>query len=637
MCDSAKADYDTWEVFGSTSLYFVRTTLKVYLWYIWHTLTPALAYVCVYALTLAPEVLEDLATLTVTTATMPVRFAYRKTKGAMASMFAPETFINGNPHTPHIGSYQYPDPTHPLVDSLLAQKEFELQSGGSFFDQVSPAFQASIWVEVPGRSSLLGHAVRIHNHLVTLWHVLNAGPIDQMVLKVRREGKPTFVVPLVEFKWETLFGDVAYATLEGKPIPGLKNARAVALPLKQFATITTDHQNNNSSIGEVSSSTEGWGMVKCTAAVRQGFCGAGYYAGTALYGIHTVGGKSIQLGLGYSAQYVAMKIASLQSSDYEMLMESMARFGADRYRVGHRTLDEVEVYHRGNYYRIENDELDMLYEQYPYDEYNDEDMEVRAQPTRRARQHRRQPAREEPEWDDYELQAGAFEHPALVPVYDEAPPLPPLIDLADPEELPPVELAPEPENSSGAQTILPGPPSVSDSDIVSRIAAQLLAPLAANLETLTQTISSGLQLQQETLQRLSQSMTRLQEGRIRPSQNPPRQQNATSSQPNTQSPTQPATHNGSNRSRRQRNNGRRQSGPSTSTDQQALEPSQTTPPSRTPSDGTVSDALIRRIATVCVTQLNSGLPPSYVESQMDAIVDVPAGVDHAPTAQQTSN
>lgn len=524
-------------------------------------------------------------------------------------------------------------PSHPVLTSLLASHE--LQSGEKFTQLQSPSFQVSIWMKVGTTTSLMGHAVRIHNHLVTLHHVLQTARIDDLYIRVYAPGKAMVEIPANEFKWETLTGDVAVASLEGKALPYTKNARISPLQSKQFATITTDYPNSNSSIGQVDNCQQGWGMVNYSGAARSGFCGAAYYAGNVVYGIHTVGGLNC---LGYSAQYLGLFIARLESSDFDLLMDTLSRSHDRRYRVGHRTLDETEIYHQGRYYRIENDELSELYVQYPYEEYNDENVESEYVPfnsrrNRRRHQQRRDEMEEQPDWREdvsglYELQAAG---PVLGPDYEEAPP----VGAPIPEPIEQPAEPTEPENSNRAQSTLPGPVLEPELPTVSPPQQESLAPLLASLESLTKAILTGHRQHQQQLDTLSQSMTGLREELRLLAQPRLPQQSGTGSSPSTQSPTQSGTPTDATRSRRRRGNGRRRSAPSTSPGAQGSASSRPIQPSATPSDGMVSNATIERIVSSCVQQLRTGLPPSYNESQMAEVANAPAGAERVQTAPRT--
>lgn len=527
--------------------------------------------------------------------------------------------------------YIHRAPTHPVLDSLLNRERVlahELQAGGNYLTLNQPAFQMAIIAYPKGTRTIVGHAIRMHNHLVALHHTMQTAPVEQLCLHVSVPGKPAYDVSIQEYHWTTLVGDVVIASTEGKPLPYTKNAVVRPLLSKQIVACTSGHPVQNSSMGEIDNCSTGWGMVQYTGEARQGFCGAAYYAGNVVYGIHTVGGLT---KLGYNAQYISMLIARLQSSDFDMLIQTIDRSIDRSYRISQAGLDETQVYFGGRYYIIENEELEQLYELHPYEDNDDVE-----RPRRRARAHELQaglvPLQEE---DGCLTVPGLFEEPERTEVPHPEIPDPVLVPEAQPVQ--PVEARREPTsgNELGAQTTLPGPGSDTELRMMSLMLTESLAPLFQSCQAMMREVTVGHQQTQQLSRTLLESTTSLQRELLDRLSDLQRNVSMTfcslPTAPASPSVIQPAT-----RPRRRRNsNGRRRSGPSTSRAQQGLGSSPTTPQLETPLAGTASDAITQQMSPCCNMRCMTGLPPSYQEAQMEAAASAPVGAELAPNVPRT--
>lgn len=232
-----------------------------------------------------------------------------------------------------------------------------------------PLWQVSIAAEIEGKMVLVGHASRVHNHLIANWHVLNVAPLDTLHIMVYRPGKEIHRVRADQLTWETLVEDIAYASLDKAKIhlPGVTNAKIAHVTNKVVAQIATDYPTANASNGLLERHPEVWGMLRYEGSTRNGFSGATYFAGKQMYGVHTYGGAENQ---GYSASYIATLLKKAESSDYLALRDMMRHSDEWDYRWKRSgNPDEISIEYQGRFFVIEIEEFDELQEEYPLEDY----------------------------------------------------------------------------------------------------------------------------------------------------------------------------------------------------------------------------------------------------------------------------
>lgn len=250
--------------------------------------------------------------------------------------------------------------------SELTPESFRVENPYMMFSP--PLWQVSIWAQTEKAMVLIGHASRLHNHLVANWHVLNTAPLDTLYILVQRPGKEIHRVKADLLKWVTLVDDIACASLDEAKItlPGVVNAKVAHVEVKVAAQIATDFPTANASTGLLENHPEVWGMLRFNGSTRPGFSGATYFAGKQMYGVHSFGGVENQ---GYSASYLALLIKKAESSDYLALRNMLDRSDDHDYLSRRVNPDEYEVRYQGRYFVIEAEEYVDLSDDYPLEDF----------------------------------------------------------------------------------------------------------------------------------------------------------------------------------------------------------------------------------------------------------------------------
>lgn len=443
----------------------------------------------------------------------------------------------------------------------------EMQTpGSSYVSMELPPWSTSIWRKVGDRYALVGHANRIHNCLVTAWHILCERPEELYVLTVDQGVER--VLPITKFDWQTVTGDICAAPIGKNHMPGLRNASIKHVEGAQMVAIATDFPANNASTGLLRNS-EVWGGVRYDGAVRQGFSGASYFHGKHMYGIHVQGGS--MGAFGYSASYVANLMKSWQSSDYAALVHMLETSYDRRYRSRRVDPDTVEVEFSGRYFRIEVEEAQELYEEYP-EYWGDEE------PPRERRQRRRRRRRSESDYSEASVEFQGATHPFEAMMAEPAPPVevrPVTVEVA---------VQTDPENCSrappsGGSPLDAPPPTVS--------LPPFRNPAPSPASSQTRESSHGPTLHQEPLPAASQSTANTPGEPTRRRRRRPRR-NSNSSMPRSRREMPSDTRQDTPSSQRQNARGERSSRPSTGRARPDLASSLIIVPTQMSSAGTAS-------------------------------------------------
>lgn len=198
---------------------------------------------------------------------------------------------------------------------------------------------------------------------------------------------PVGWVTIPKKDWKVIGPDVAVT--KNRASWGLPEVKINAINGSHFVTVYSACDNQNSSMGVLKHTPEvAYGSTEYSGSTRNGFSGSPYFNGHRVLGMHVGGGNT---NYGYSSSYLMTLLARVrrqESSDLEQIREALRTARRKDVEI-YRGIDETQVRVGGNYFIIDNEEMDQLYDDEEFDrllyEY-DEDKPRRRRLTKRQRE-----------------------------------------------------------------------------------------------------------------------------------------------------------------------------------------------------------------------------------------------------------
>lgn len=259
-----------------------------------------------------------------------------------------------------------------LADLKYSPESFRAES--PYYVSEVPACQFSVhqFVEREGGKDkiLLGHGVRVGDHIIVPTHVINTpGEVILWARRTTKDGQElSETIRKADLNWEELCYDVSYAVCPTNLGRVLKSAVVGGLQGKVYVEIATAFATDNSSGSYMEKA--GFGMLEYHGSTRPGFSGAAYKYGARIVAMHLGGGVQ---NLAVSLSYVANLLLRPESSDtaaLERILRTQNREDWEYVVAGN--LEEYQVYAGGRYYLIDRDEFHEILLRNKFEEVGDE-------------------------------------------------------------------------------------------------------------------------------------------------------------------------------------------------------------------------------------------------------------------------